>query len=251
MDLRCPAVVLAGGKAKPEIAAATGVENRALIAVKGRTMLACVVEALRAAPGIGTVTVVGDLPDSTDYARVPDHGGFVENIFAGLEAAGAAEFALIATSDIPFVTADAVEDFVTRGAALDADMVYPIVPVAACYKRFPGVRRTSLALREGRFTGGNMVLVRPGFLRAQRARIAEAYAARKSPVRLALMLGLGTTLRVVSTLLGVPGLLAIPRLEASVSRLLGGSARALVSPYPEIATDIDRPDDLAAILRES
>jgi len=242
-----PAVVLAGGRAKSEIIAATGVENRALIPVHGRTMLEAVVEALRDAPSVGEVIVVGNVPDSADYRRVPDQGGYVENVFAGLHATGEAEYALIATSDVPFVHGAVVEDFVARGAALGADMIYPIVPVEACYARFPGVRRTSLSLREGRFTGGNMALVRPAFMEAQRERIARAYAARKSVVRLALMLGIGTTLRVAATLLGVPGLLTIPRLEVAASRLLGGTARALVSNYPEIATDIDRPDDLAAV----
>jgi hypothetical protein len=36
-------------------------------------------------------------------------------------------------------------------------------------------------------------------------------------------------------------------LERAVGRLLGGTAKAYVSPYPEIATDIDKPSDLAAI----
>jgi hypothetical protein len=56
-----------------------------------------------------------------------------------------------------------------------------------------------------------------------------------------------TLLRFGLTLAGLPGLLTIERLEQTGSRLVGGRVRALISPYPEIATDIDNPDDLQAL----
>lgn len=238
---------MAGGKAKPEIVAATGLTNRALIPVNGRPMLACVVEALRGAETIGPVTVIGDLPDSAEYDRIADLGGFVENLFAGLEACGDAEYALVATADLPFLTAESVDDFVRGARALNADVIYPVVPVEECYRRFPAVKRTAASLRDGKLTGGNLVLMRPRFMLEHRDRIAGAYAARKSPLRLALLLGLGTTLRAAIALTVAPNLLSVAQLERAVGRLLGGTARATISSYPELATDIDRPSDLAAI----
>jgi GTP:adenosylcobinamide-phosphate guanylyltransferase len=242
-----PAVVLAGGKAKPEMIAAAGIENRALIPFNGRTMLGHIVSALQDAPGVGRIVVVGSVPESPEYTRVDDQGGFVENIFAGLAIVGDAEYALITTSDLPFVSGEAVEDFVTRGRALGVDIVYPVVEVDDCYRRFPGIRRTAVAFREGRFTGGNMMLVRPRSMMAHRDRIAQSYAARKSPLRLAWMLGPGIVLRGAIALSPLPSPLTLPAVEKAVGRLLGGTARALLSRYPEIATDIDRPDDLSAI----
>lgn len=242
-----PAVVLAGGKAKSEMIAAAGVENRALISFNGRTLLGHIVSALLDAPSVGRIVVVGSVPDSAEYMRVGDRGGFVENIFAGLTVVGEAEYALITTSDLPFVSGEAVENFVARGVALGVDIVYPIVEVEECYRRFPGVRRTAVAFREGRFTGGNMMLVRPPFMMAHRDRIARFYAARKSPLRLAWMLGPAIVLRGAMALSPLPSPLTLPAVEKAMSRLVGGEARALLSPYPEIATDIDRPDDLLAI----
>jgi len=238
---------MAGGKAKPEMAAAAGVNSRALIEAGDRTLLQCAVDALRGADSIDRITVVGDMPDSPDYARVADHGGFVENLFAGLEACGGADLALVATADAPFVTAEVVEDFVAHGRVLDADLVYPVVEVAKCYERFPGMKRTAAPIREGRFTGGNMLLMRPAFMLSQRDRIASAYAARKSPLKLAMMLGLGTTLRAAVAITVYPRAIDLASLERAVGRLLGGKARCYVSPYPEIATDIDKPEDLAAL----
>jgi len=247
-----PGVVLAGGKAKPELMAATGQSNRALVVVKGKTLLRHVIEALRAADaGIGPITVVGDVPEDADYTRLPDGGDFVANVFAGLTAHAEAPFVLISSCDLPFLTGESVSAFtreaVARAEETGAGLIYPVVPVAACLERFPGVKRTSLRLREGALTGGNLMLARPGFLLAQQQRIAAAYAARKSPLKLARQLGIGTLGRLLLSQMVAPGLLTIPFLEARVSRLLGGPARALICPYPEIATDLDRPSDFAAV----
>ena len=76
-----PAVIMAGGKAKPDIVEATGISNRAMIPVNGRPMLSYVVDALQKARSIERITVVGDLEDSAAYQRVDDQGGFVENLF--------------------------------------------------------------------------------------------------------------------------------------------------------------------------
>ncbi len=244
------AVILAGGKAKPDMQALTGQTSRALVEVNGKTLLAHVTDALRAA-SLTRLVVVGDVPASDAYAGIPDQGDFVANLFAGVDAHPSAAWVLIATSDLPFLTGPAVADFIEKGLRLahssQADIVFPIVPVAACYARFPGVKRTALKLREGEFTGGNLALARPELLRAQRARIGGAYAARKSPLRLAQMLGLGTIVRLLYSQQFAPRSLPLSYLEAKISGLLGSAGRAVVSDYPEIATDLDRPSDFAAV----
>ena len=245
-DLRVDAVVLAGGRAKPDIVAATGVANRALIPVRGKPMLEHVCGALDAAAGVRDVVIVGDVPAPPGCAQVPDHGGFVENLFAGLDRAGGEGLVLVTTCDIPFVTAGALDDLIRRGAALEAAIVYPIVPVERCYSRFPGVKRTSLRLAEGRFTGGNAMLLDAAFVRRNREQIAGAYAARKSPARLAMMIGPLTVVRMLGALTVFPKALKLAGLEQAVGRMLGGHVRALVSDYAEIATDIDRLSDLRA-----
>lgn len=246
-----PCVILAGGRAKPEMAAATGVTNRALILLDGKRMLDYVVEALDGTAAVGEIFVVGDLPKSERFHSVADAGGFVENVMAGARAVertlpGSVAI-LYATADAPFLTPQAIEDFVRQALESGGDAVYPVVPVALCYARFPGIKRTALLVSEGVLTGGNLMLIRTAFLEAQQERLAQAYAARKSPLRLAWMLGLGTTFRLLATLLLRRPFLSIPRLEEAVGRLLGGTARAVQSHYPEIATDIDRSEDLQAL----
>ena len=250
-----PTVILAGGKAKPDLVAVTGQTNRAMVVVNGRTLLACVADAIAAAGSdgepLGPITVIGDVPQSSVYDCLPDSGDFVANIFAGLGAYPDAPYVLISTADLPFLTAASVADFVqgaTEIAERDrAGIVMPIIPVESCYARYPGVKRTALRVAEGHYTTGNLALIRPEFLLANRQRIAGGYASRKSPLALARMLGSGTILRLLLSQKISPRYLTIPLLEARVGTLLGGTARAYLCSYPEIATDLDRPSDFAAL----
>ncbi|MDE2127103.1 MAG: nucleotidyltransferase family protein [Armatimonadetes bacterium] len=249
-----PVVVLAGGKSRPELAAATGAESRANVKLGGIALLDRVLAALSAARSggapLGAVIVVTSAANPPDCTLVADAGGFVENLFAGLSAAGAAESCLISTCDIPFVTAGAITHLTENAGRLliegEADLVWPIVPVATCYEKYPGVKRTAIKVREGQFTGGNMMLARPAALLAKRSRIAQVYGARKSPLRLAMMLGPSAVARLAVSQTAAPGALPLAWLERRASAIIGARARALISPYAELATDLDRASDFEA-----
>lgn len=242
-------VVLAGGKNSPEMATATGTENRALTPLGTRTMLDYVVSALDAAPSAGEIFVVGTVPPSSRYTRVDAQETLLENLLAGLDAAGDGERVLVSTSDIPFLTPEAVEDFLMRAIATGAELCCSYVPLALCLRKYPEMKRTAIKLAEGRFTLGNMMLVSPHFLRAQEEVISAAYAARKSPAQIAHLLGGGLLARLLGAQLFAPSLLPTAALEAAVSRMLGGRAVGICSAYAEIGTDVDKPNDVALARR--
>lgn len=242
------AVVLAGGRNSAEMQEATGVENRALTRIGERTMLDYVMSALQGAPSVGNIYVVGDVPPSGGYHCV--HGGetLLDNLMAGVRAAQVqGDRILVSTSDIPFLTPESVEDFVVRALRSGGDLCCSYVPVALCYARFPEMKRTTVKLREGRMTLGNLMLVNPRFLLAQQETIMRAYAARKSPLKIASLLGWGLLGRLILAQFIAPALLPLTTLEQGVSRLLGKGGRAvgIRSEYPEIGTDVDRPEDVA------
>ncbi len=245
-----PVVVLAGGRAKPDLEAIIGTSIRALAVVNGKTLLQHVTDGLKAAPAVGEIVVVGDVPPSAEYVQIPDGGAFVTNLFAGIEKYPSASCVLICTSDLPYLTGESVQDFIVQGAELIAksggNLIYPIVQVSRCYQRFPGVKRTACKLKEGTFTGGNLVLINPDFMIKQKEQIAAAYAARKSPARLAAKLGYGTLVRLLFSQLVSPNLLSVAVLQERVSHLLGGKVCAIESNYPELATDFDKPSDFTA-----
>lgn len=108
------------------------------------------------------------------------------------------------------------------------------------------MRRTSLRVREGCFTGGNAMVVRPAFLARNVPLLESTFAARKQPLRLAGMVGWDLVFRALLSPV-LPGLLPLSLLEERVGRLVGGRVAALEIPYPEIGADIDKPEDLAGI----
>ena len=246
-----PCVILAGGKIKPELAAAIGTSCRALAVVRGRTLIRHVVDALLEGDSNCEITVIGDIPESPDYSLISDSGEFVSNVLAGANVYRDREFLLFATADLPFLTGNSVREMRDKSHKLAVDsgaqVIFPVVPVASCYTRFPGIKRTAVKLKEGEFTGGNLMLIRPAFLLGQEANLKQLFAARKSPLKLAGMLGAPTLAQLILSRLLPSAKLTLPFLEAAASRMIGGMARAIILDLPEIATDLDRPSDFEAV----
>ena len=210
-------------------------------------MLDHVTAALHGAPSVGSIYVVGDVPPSDRYHCVRGGETLLDNLMAGVRAAqGEGGRILASTSDIPFLTPESVEDFLESALKSGGDLCCSYVPVALCYARFPEMKRTAVKLREGRMTLGNLMLVNSRFLMAHEDTILRAYDARKSPLKMAGLLGWGLLGRLILAQFVSPAFLPIAALEQGVSRLLGNGGRAvgIRSEYPEIGTDVDRPEDV-------
>jgi hypothetical protein len=252
--MKTAALILAGGKLSPELSTvAEGATNRALIPLApGCVMLDYVIEALRegfvkSPGGGGRILLAGDnIPLPSGCVAVPGGDSMVDTLLNGVNALAPDETRLlVATADIPFLTPEAVTDLLKRADTIrDADFGYPIVEAARCRERFPEMKRTTLRIKEGEFTGGNIVLLNPAFLREHQQVIRDAYARRKDVAKLATLLGPALLIRLLLSRIA-PGMLSITHLEAAVGRLIGGAkARAIITPYAEIGVDIDKPEDV-------
>jgi GTP:adenosylcobinamide-phosphate guanylyltransferase len=241
------AVIMAGapaGELNPEDQAI----SRAMIELGGKTMIQWVIDALRGSESVGRVVAVGSVAaDGLDEVIVPGDS-LVGNLKLGLEAVGSAESVLVVSCDIPMLTTEALDDFISRAIPMNADMAYPIIPRTFCERRHAELKRTYLKTGDGTFTGGNLMLVKPAFFQRNWSAIEDAYAARKQIGKLARNIGLGVLLRVIVGQ-ALPFVLRISALESAVSRMLGGKVAAVVSAYPEIGEDVDKPSDLAAVRR--
>ncbi len=242
------AVVLAGGRSKPDLLALTGVSNRALLQIEGETMLARVVRALRESAWVDRVYVVGDVTPPKGCDSLPDTGDFVENVLQATSLVADEQYLLYATADTPFLTSQAVADFVSRALESGAEMCYPIIPLELCVQRFPNMPRTALSLREGTFTGGNLLLVRAGVVRRQAELLRRAFAARKSVWAMAKILGAPIILRVVLAKLVSPKLLSVQHIKRRVEQLMRATAQEIVTDYVEIGVDIDRAEHLRVLV---
>jgi hypothetical protein len=160
-----------------------------------------------------------------------------------MRACADADYVLLSTADLPFLTSEAVARLVTAGIASGGGFCYPAIRREENERRFPGMRRTYARLADGVFTGGNLFLTRPTVLLAQEERMRYAYAARKQPWKLSLLFGLSFLWRLFR------GTLSLAQLEARASVIFGVPVRILLLPYPELGADVDRPEDLETARR--
>lgn len=244
------AVVLAGRANTGKLQNCTPEEWEALIEVGGRPMLSWVIDALKGSRSIGGIFLVAPespfaaLYEGNSVQVVKPQDSMVRNALAGCHAAPDTEFILVATSDVPFITPDVVDRFIEQCLNTEADFYYPVVPREITEKRFPGVVRTYASLREGTFTGGNMVLIRKSLadLAAERANVFVEN--RKSPLKQAGLLGWSFVIKLLLRTL------SIAELEHTISRYFGMRCRAVIAVDPEIGVDVDKPADLELARRD-
>ncbi|AEV17030.1 MAG: NTP transferase domain-containing protein [Thermus sp.] len=228
------AIVLGGGE--EAWARKYGVRSKALVPYRGKPLAAWVLSALAEA-GLSAI-YVGENPGLAPAPRLtlPDRGSLLENLEAAL--AHAEGRVLVATADLPHLTPEAVRFVLER--APQAALVYPIVPKEAVEARFPHTRRTYARLREGVFTGGNLLLLEKTLFYRALPLAKQAVALRKKPLALARLIGWDILLKLLL------GRLSLGELEARASRILGVEARALLTPYPEVGVDVDREEELVS-----
>jgi GTP:adenosylcobinamide-phosphate guanylyltransferase len=246
------AVVLAGGLNDAAMKAATGVDNRAMVELMPqKTMLDLVVEALAGAAMIGDIIVVGNVPSSPNYIQEPAQPTFLQNLVKGVGSVRTANTpVLVVTSDIPFITPAAIDDFVNKALSTGADFCYPIISMSNYREHYANLKRTTLKIAEGEFTGGNIMLVNPDYILQHQTTIFAAYAARKDVLKLGMMLGWSLVTRIVLSRIW-HNALDLTTLEKGVSRLLGheAKAKAIITDYASLGTDIDKPEDVSEAKR--
>ena len=236
-------VVLAGGSDADVLAVGGSVPSKALLPIGGRPMAAYVLDAVERCSSVDVTVFVGPtdvtLSDAYDV-NVPGGARLTDSLAFGVGAALAAgaDELLVITADVPWVDGAMLERFIAGARAGDyasADLVYAVVDSDTATAAFPWQRRTFVKLRDGRFTGGNVVYLTRAGVMALLPVIDRFYRARKNPVALAGLMGLDTLLALVF------GTASIARLERRACALLGVEARALVSPDAALAADVDRP----------
>ena len=237
------AIILAG---EQPIKGLENAGNKALCLINGKMMIEYVIDAVRMADDIRMVVVVGPkdklekcLHGKADAVVEPGNT-VIESIMAGIRYLNTVKDVLVCTCDIPLITADAINDFVSRSKALNAEFCYPIVEKSINDVKYPGMERTYVKTREGRFTGGNIFYINPGALEKGFLLANKFFNARKNPLKMARLLSFGFMVRLVL------GNLTIRAVEEKVLRISGIKAKAVVSPYPELGQDVDKYSDLSA-----
>ena len=243
-----PVIILAGGATPEKILAAGETEKeRAFIEVGGRPMLGWVLDAFKGSGVCGEMLVIGNAERiRSTFGLQPDQvaqdlGSMLENFMTGLDHFRRHRYVLSATCDIPLITPEALKNLMEQIGKMDAEIFYPIIDVKLFDEKFPGGKRTTQSLKEGTFTGGNVFVVNPEKVLKNRDKVEAVIRDRKFPAKLVRLFGLPFIIRFKLKQLDLKGL------EDKATKILGARMRGVITPYPEIGFDVDKPEDLSMV----
>ncbi|MBV8081366.1 MAG: NTP transferase domain-containing protein [Candidatus Eremiobacteraeota bacterium] len=235
------AVIAAAGRLDAQTAQRFGSDIKALVRIGDKTLLARLVDALRAVSEIGRINVVGPraVHDSTlavdEWIEERESGE--ANVVAALESARG-ERTVFAAADLPFVTGEAIAGLLRRVADQTA-CAYPIFTRDEFEAAFPGGRSSFARLADGEWTGGSVLVIDPRLVLRDQALLRRAFAARKNLVALASLLGPKLALLYATKRLRVADV------EARLGALAGGTFEAIRGADPALAMDCDEEGDFA------
>jgi GTP:adenosylcobinamide-phosphate guanylyltransferase len=254
------AIVLAGGRLPPEDPASTTVPGglKCLQEVGGRTMLQRSLDALSDARGIGRVIVIG-VPPETPLACahplevMPAEHDMIRSLQAAAarlthaapDAPAGAEAeraqALVVSADAPLVTGEMLDWMRERVFEGGADITITAVERSVMEARFPGSRRTYVRLRDAELCGGDVAAFRLAVADCGVEVAERLVRARKHPWQIAAVVGAGTLAALMA------GRLTLAQALKALDARLDLKLNVVVSPYAEMAMDVDKPQQLALV----
>jgi len=245
------AIIVAGGIPGPDdpLYPLTQGRPKALLDLEGQPMLQWVVNAVEAASHVEHAFVVWAGPESgirlgPRSTFLPDQGGMIANIQAGLQAVQhrnpAATHALLSSGDIPGITSDMVDWRAQTVEAADVDLDYAVVERAVMDRVFPGSRRSFTPLKGIEVCGGDLNGLRVS-VASNEALWNKLYASRKNVLKQASLLGFDLFL------LAAFRRLTLEDAARLASRRLGLKAHVTLCPYAEVGMDVDKPHQLEMV----
>jgi len=270
-------------------------QNKAFLEIGGRALVRRVVDALLEASSVGHIFVVGPaarlarlLGDESSQVTIVGQAGkmlanawqaifAVEDLQRQLEGADDPQRPILFIScDLPFISAQAVDDFVSRCAAVDTKtavnhaMLTGVAEEASLSQFYPGdgkegIIRPCVHLSEWRVRLANIYVGRPRLLSHQEF-LQTGFEHRKAEkwknVIILTLKFLGQpggwkaawiTLKLQATLLASRkqgGLYRrlrkhnrTERVEQACSTVLGGGVRIVITPFGALSLDVDNEDD--------
>lgn len=245
------ALVLAGSPNDGPLRLCSPASYEALITIKGKLMVEYVVEALGQCDQVDRIVIAGPRDElarhfqANDRVLLVQHGqDLTENVLLGLKHLPAARQVLLVTSDIPLITKKSIDNFIDLCKGADADLFYPIVSREVVEQRFSASKRTYVQLKDGVYTGGNIFLINPNVVEECMPRGQKLVEARKNPLRMCRLVGLIFLIKYLMKNI------TLEEAQIKVSRLLGIRGRVVISRYPEVGVDVDKPSDLELVSQQ-
>lgn len=233
---RVNAIVLAGGKIKDF----KEIGYKAFLPMGNKKMLDYIIRALRNSQTVSNITVTSipreERLKENGFSIKPTKRDIVSSIANALEGLPE-EKTLLVASDIPLTSSEIIDHFVESCSESEADLYYPLIPKEEVMKKYPTTKRTYFTLKEGTFTGGNIILISNKKFLANIELAKQIYADRKKPVKIVKILGPKFLIRFVAKNLPMKDA------EAKASIVINGKVKGIVFPFPEVGTDVDKKSD--------
>ncbi len=242
------ALVLAGSRNDGPLSQCSQVPYEAMIPIGNKPMIEYVVHALTGSRHIHHIAVVGPVEitkiiGNDDVKVISASDSLIDNLRAGVSMLPKSEKILLATCDIPLLTPQAIEDFLVKCGDQSEDVYYPVIPKEVMEKSNIKTKRTYVTFKEGQFTGGNLFLVNPAVVERSLEKGRQVVAARKSPVRLSKMMGIPFLVKFMLHRI------SLIEAEKKVSKILDIRGKVVVTKYPELGVDVDKPSDLEMVCK--
>jgi molybdopterin-guanine dinucleotide biosynthesis protein A len=242
------AIILAGGipGQKDPLYLYTQGQPKALANIAGKPMIQWVLSALNRSSSIDHLLVVGldkgsGLICNKPTYYIPDQGGMLDNIKVGLQhnydTNPTSSHVLVSSCDIPAITPEIVDWRVQNSLNYEADLDYAAVTRKTMEAHFPGANRSYIKFKDYEVCGGDLNIVRVSILKKEYiwTRLIEA---RKNVFKQATMIGLDLLFLLLL------GRSTLKEAESRVSKRIGIMGRVCLSPYAELAMDVDKPHQL-------
>ncbi|AOY75183.1 nucleotidyltransferase family protein [Clostridium formicaceticum] len=219
-------------------------QSKAALPMKGLAMIQYVINALRNSGCVDTLMAVGNLKELRPIIfnevdlLIQQQSSMMDNLLEALNHVKEEEPVLITTCDIPLIHREVVKNFIEAALRMEADVCYPIVEKKNCTKHYPDIKRTYVNLKDGQFTGGNMILLSPAAIYKIEAPARWMIKHRKNPIKMSQALGLKFILGALFQRL------TISSLEGYIEERFAIKAKAVICQDPEIASDIDDIKDI-------
>lgn len=248
------AIVTAGGIPQPEdpLYAYSNGDSKALIDVAGKPMVQWVLDALSDAKNVDNVIMIGLSSKSGVTCKKPmyfvsNQGRMLANIVAGvnksLELDKKNKYVLVVSSDIPTLKPEMVDWLVETCMQTKDDMYYGVCPREVMESRFPNSKRTYTKLKDMDLCGADINISHVRNATEHLDMWESLIGTRKSPLKQAWIIGLGTLFKVLTRSI------TLDELVERVCTRIGVKGRAIVWDYAEPCMDVDKPHQLE-LLRE-
>jgi len=238
-------IILAGGASSDDaLNDLTGGKLKSMLEIAGQPMVQWVLDAVDNAPSVGTVVLIGiedtsGLTCRKPLVTLPDGGSLITNIQQGaktLQELHPDDSHVVSISaDVPAITADIVEAMIKQYSAREVDIYYSVVEREVMEKRYPGSHRTYLKVKGAQVCGGDLNCFSKRAALDPNAIWKDLISLRKSPLKQAALIGLGTLLLLLLRQL------TLDQAVKRVCKRLGITGKAIRVPFAEIGMDVDKP----------